>query len=249
MNSDYSHQNYVPLRQFFMLASIIISVGVSGDIKEATEQQRPEDFVRLERFIPGIEMDLKYTSRSNFTGTVVRGYDKGQCWITRDAAEALRKVQSDLVEMGLSLLVFDAYRPQHAVNYFVEWAKDGDPSASTQSIFFPELDKSELFPKGFIAAKSGHTRGSTVDLSICAQNADGQRKELDMGTIFDFFGEEASTTFPRLNAQQKANRLLLKTLMEKHGFKHYPVEWWHFTLKNEPYPSTYFDFVISKGHD
>jgi len=207
---------------------------------------RPDQFVVLSEHIPGIQLDLKYAGSDNFTGDIVDGYKNGQCLITRPAADALKKVQSELAEMGLSLLVFDAYRPQHAVECFVEWAKSPETNDKIKQQFFPQLNKTELFPKGYIADKSGHSRGSTVDLSICSVRKNGKIKALNMGTPFDFFGEEAGIRYQNIPPQQRANRLLLKQLMEKHGFRNYPVEWWHFTLNNEPYPDTYFNFPITK---
>jgi len=207
--------------------------------------QRPEIFVALGRFAPEIPQDLKYTGTNNFTADIVRGYQNGQCWITRPAAEALKQVQAELQVMGLSLLVFDAYRPQHAVDHFAAWAQDESDSIWAKARFYPNLNKSELFPKGYIAKRSGHTRGSTVDLTICHLAEDGSPIPLDMGTRFDYFGIKASTAYRKVTPQQKANRLLLKTMMEKHGFKHYALEWWHFTLVDEPFPDTYFNFPIT----
>ena len=217
-----------------------------ADSSKSNINSRPERFVVIDQHIPEIKIQLKYSTKSNFTGQVVSGYENGKCWITLKAAEALDQVQKELQSMGLSLLVFDAFRPQQAVDSFVEWAKNSNSSSNEKLQYFPNIEKSELFPKGYIADKSGHTRGSTVDLTICAIDQTGEPVPLDMGTPFDFFGKEAGTAFTGITAQQRANRLLLKSVMEKHGFKNYPVEWWHFTLKNEPYPDTYFNFSISE---
>ncbi|MDC0325644.1 M15 family metallopeptidase [bacterium] len=216
-----------------------------ADSSKSVIDSPPESFVVIDQHIPGIKIQLSYSSDSNFTGKIVSGYENGKCWITREAAEAIGKVQKELQSMGLSLLIFDAFRPQKAVDSFVDWAKDSTTSRNEKLQYFPNIEKSELFTKGYIADKSGHTRGSTVDLTICAIDQTGKPVSLDMGTPFDFFGEEAGTTFKGVTSQQRANRLLLKSVMEKYGFKNYPVEWWHFTLKNEPYPDTYFNFSIS----
>ena len=217
-----------------------------ADSSKSIIDSRPENFVVIDRYIPGIKVQLRYSTVSNFTSEVVSGYENGKCWITRKAAEALGKAQKELQSMGLSLLVFDAFRPQQAVDSFIEWAKEPKTLRNEKLQYFPNIEKSELFPKGYIADKSGHTRGSTVDLTICAIDQKGNPVSLDMGTPFDFFGEEAGTAFTGITAQQSANRLLLKSIMEKHGFKNYPVEWCHFTLKNEPFPDTCFNFSISE---
>ena len=237
---------WLATRYLFVLIGLTNLTAWTEERSNIDPNVRPEAFVVLKEHIPGIQLDLKYAGSNNFTGDIVDGYKNGQCLITRPAAEALKKVQSDLTEMGLSLLVFDAYRPQHAVECFVEWAKSPETNNEIKQQFFPQLDKSELFPKGYIADKSGHSRGSTVDLTICSIRKNGTVKPLHMGTPFDFFGEEAGIRYQKISPQQRANRLLLKQLMEKHGFRNYPVEWWHFTLNNEPYPNTYFNFRISK---
>lgn len=225
----------------------LLAWGAIADNPSHTDPDtRPDDFVELTDYISGIQLDLKYATLDNFTGQIVQGYQNGQCLITRSAADALKKVQSDLKDMGLSLLVFDAYRPQHAVDCFVRWSKHPETNDHIKQRFFPKLKKSELFPKGYIADESGHSRGSTIDLTICSIRKNGKIKPLNMGAPFDFFGEEAGTKYQGITPQQRANRLLLKQLMEKHGFRHYSVEWWHFTLNNEPYPDTYFNFPITK---
>lgn len=228
-----------------MLGLISMTV-VAENRSNVDPDLRPDKFVVLTEHIPGIQLDLKYATSDNFTGNIVDGYQNGKCLFTREAADALKNVQSDLVEMGLSLLVFDAYRPQHAVKCFVEWSKNPSKDDAIKQRFFPRLQKSELFPKGYIADKSGHSRGSTIDLTICSVRKNGHVKPLNMGTPFDFFGEEAGVHSKEIPPQQRSNRLLLKLLMEKHGFRNYPVEWWHFTLNNEPYPNTYFNFRISE---
>ena len=230
-----------------IVMGLICLTGVTEERSKVNPEVRPEDFVVLKEHIPGIQLDLKYATTDNFTGNIVDGYWKGQCLMTRKAADALKKVQSELDEMGLSLLVFDAYRPQHSVECFVKWSKTPSTEDTIKQRFFPKLEKTELFPKGFIADKSGHSRGSTIDLTICAIQSNGRMKPLKMGTPFDFFGEEAGIRYQGIPPQQRANRLLLKLLMEKHGFRNYPVEWWHFTLNNEPYPDTYFNFSISRS--
>lgn len=237
------------MSQRLQLALVVIGTAIlaltQAENTASNKKASPGNFVVIDQYIPGIKVELRYGTKSNFTGDVVTGYHNGKCWITKEAADALKKVQKEVKQMGLSLLVFDAFRPQRAVDSFVEWAKEPVLSQHEKDEYFPNLKKSELFPQGYIADKSGHTRGSTIDLTLCEPRENGEPLQLDMGTPFDFFGEEAGTAFKGIPAQQRANRLLLKILMEKHGFKNYPVEWWHFTLKNEPYPNSYFNFPIA----
>ena len=243
-----THPSQRPFRQRILLSLwVLISwMHLATRLQStAAEAERPSDFVRLDHAIPDIVLDLKYATTDNFTGQVVAGYETPACWITRAAANALVKVQEELRPMGLSLMVFDAFRPQKAVDFFVAWSLKPDESASIKARYYPKVAKKDLFPQGFISEKSGHTRGSTVDLTLCSLSDDTPPQPLDMGAPFDFFGEASATRFPELSGQQRSNRLLLKTLMEKHGFKPYTVEWWHFTLRNEPYPETYFDFSLA----
>ncbi|WP_394832404.1 M15 family metallopeptidase [Pendulispora rubella] len=203
----------------------------------AQETKSPEpsgNFVSITDIDPTIVVEARYHGGHNFLGTPVRGYNAPKCLLTRPAAQALANVQAELRPMGLALKVYDCYRPQRAVDHFVEWAKDvNDLKMKTE--FYPQVDKSNLFHDGYIAEKSGHTRGSTVDITI-----DG----LDFGTEFDLFDPRSNTADPRPNASQRANRALLKAVMDKHGFKGIKTEWWHFTLRDEPFPKTYFDAPV-----
>ena len=225
--------------------SISFALGFQPSIAAAEKPAGvPQAFVEVRTVAPDIVVDLRYFGRNNFLGRPVDGYTAPNCWLTQEAAERLAKVQADLRPFGLSLKVFDAYRPQAAVDHFVRWAKEPDDEGLKKR-YYPSLPKQRLIPEGYIADRSGHSRGSTIDLTIVEIAGDARRQvgeELDMGTPFDFFGAESHTENPNLTAQQKANRLLLKTLMERHGFVNYPKEWWHFTLKDEPFPKTYFNF-------
>jgi zinc D-Ala-D-Ala dipeptidase len=224
----------------------------------------PDNFINIQKVIPGLILDIRYYSPHNFVGERVDGYLAPKCFLTNDAAQALAKVQKELEPFSLSLKIYDCYRPQRAVNHFVRWATE-IKNTKTMKEFYPTVDKRNLFKDGYIADKSGHSRGSTVDLTIVPspapaqpQYAPGQKlhecylsvekrfrdNSVDMGTGFDCFHELSHTANTKINHQQKINRLLLKSLMEKHGFKNYDMEWWHYTLKNEPYPDTYFNFVI-----
>ncbi|HAA03599.1 MAG TPA: peptidase M15 [Syntrophobacteraceae bacterium] len=203
----------------------------------------PDDFVYVEESIPEIRLDLRYFSDNNFVGQRIDGYLQPRCILTRKAAVALREVQEELEPFGLGLKIYDAYRPQQAVDHFVRWAKDVcDTRMKNQ--FYPQVEKENLFRDGYIAAKSSHSRGSTVDVTIVSLGGESPGIELDMGSIFDFFGRESWPDNPSVLPGQRAHRLLLQTLMKNHGFQPYPQEWWHFTLKDEPYPQTYFNFPV-----
>ncbi len=202
-------------------------------------------FVRIDQALPDVFVDLRYHGSDNFLGRPVEGYEKPWCWITRKAAEALGGAQEDLRRFGLSLKVFDAYRPQPAVDDFLRWI--GEPeTGATREAYYPSLTKQQLIDDQYIAPRSGHSRGSSVDLTIVRLREDGSMgPELDMGTPFDFFDPASHSENPALDGRQRANRLLLRVLMEKHGFVHYPEEWWHFTLADEPFPRTWFYFTTA----
>lgn len=197
-------------------------------------------FIVVNEEIPTIVFDVRYFGNNNFMGTPVDGYEAPKCYLTKEAGEALKKVQQEVLRFGLTLKVFDCYRPQRGVEHFVRWSLDAK-DVKMKNIYYPSIAKKDLIPQGYIAAKSGHSRGSTADLTLATLN---DSKELDMGTPYDYFDPLSHTADPRINILQRKNRLLLKAAMEKHGFVNYKKEWWHYTLKNEPYPSTYFDFPI-----
>lgn len=203
----------------------------------------PEGFVDVQSVIPDIVVDLKYYTDHNFVGRRVDGYLAPRCIVSQAAAAALAQVQQALRPFGLGLKVFDAYRPQRAVDHFVRWAADL-ADTRTKAEFYPDIEKNTLFKDGYIASRSSHSRGSTVDLTIVSLVGETAGRELDMGTAFDFFGQASWPHFAGLPAVQRANRMLLSVLMQQHGFKPYREEWWHFTLQNEPFPETYFDFPV-----
>lgn len=207
-----------------------------------TQTQLPTGFVRLSAYAPTIIRDLRYYGSNNFLGETVDGYQKNEAILTTAAAKALVQVQNDLAEFGLGLKIFDAYRPQRAVSHFLRWEHRPEDRQIAKR-FHPDLSKSELFAQGYIAKRSSHTRGSTVDLSLVDLKTTTQ-PELDMGTEFDFFGSASAPDYPKLTLNQRANRLLLKLIMERYGFQGFSLEWWHFTLRHEPYPHQYFDFVV-----
>ena len=198
-------------------------------------------FVNLTDAVPDALLDIRYFGTFNFIGDRVRGYEAPVALITREAASALRRASDALRGRGLRFRVFDAYRPQAAVEHFVEWAED-IADTRMKPLFYPDVDKSRLFELGFIARRSGHSRGSTVDLTLFDERT---QRDLDMGGGFDFFGEisRARTALPLTDAQ-RGNRALLQRLMYESGFRGIDSEWWHFTLKDEPYPDTYFTFPV-----
>lgn len=200
----------------------------------------PEGFVYVDEVVPDLVVELRYQSSRNFVGRAIDGYQGERAILSRPAAVALAEVQAELQPFGLGIKIFDAYRPQRAVDHFVRWAKDA-ADIKMKAQYYPHIDKRNLFKEDYIAERSGHSRGSTVDLTLANRS---NRQPLDMGTPFDFFSVASWPNHPGLRPQQRANRLLLQSLMVKHGFKPYPKEWWHFTLSAEPYPDTYFDFVV-----
>lgn len=185
-----------------------------------------------------IEQEPRYAGSNNFMGRPVRGYRAAKVMLTREAAIALSRAQAAAMERGLSLRVYDGYRPQRAVDHFIEWAADPDDTLARDA-YYPGVPKDELFERGYIAARSGHSRGSTVDLTL---TRDGE--PLPMGTPYDFFGELSHTDNPAITGEARENRLLLRRIMEGAGFRNYVNEWWHYTLVDEPYPDRYFDMPV-----
>ena len=217
----------------------------------------PKGFVRLAEAVPDTILEIRYYSTYNFVGDRINGYERPTALLTVEAAKALKAVSDDVKKQGYRLKIFDAYRPQRAVTHFMNWAKDTNDTRMKQ-YFYPDLDKSVLFAQGYIMEKSGHSRGSTVDLTLFDMATE---KEVDMGGTFDWFGKEShpawcgdpetktytgnnNTEKGKINAQQFKNRMILREAMMRHGFKPLVEEWWHFTLKDEPYPNTYFDYPV-----
>jgi len=219
---------------FFIIGYIVFNSVIAKDLSDG--------FVELETFIPTIKLDIRYYTSDNFVGERIDGYESPKALLTAQAAEALKSVQTELAAFGLSLKVYDAYRPQRAVDHFVRWAKDLN-DIKMKLKYYPEVDKANLFTEGYIADRSGHSRGSTVDVTIVSLG-DTELVELDMGTNWDFFSPSSWPQSSIVTSQQRANRVLLYNVMSKHGFKPLNEEWWHFTLENEPYPDHYFDFPI-----
>jgi D-alanyl-D-alanine dipeptidase len=200
----------------------------------------PKGFVYIDDIIPDISIELRYAGNNNFIGQRIEGYESRRCIITADAAYALKSAQNDLKLFGLGLKIYDAFRPQRAVDHFIKWAND-TTDIKMKEQYYPSVRKSELFENGYISRKSGHSRGSTVDLTLIDLASD---IEIDMGSPYDFFDEKSNPLYSEISAQQKANRLLLNWVITEYGFIPSSNEWWHFTLQNEPFEDTYFDFVI-----
>ena len=199
----------------------------------------PSTFVDAGTIVPGLVADIRYAGTHNFVGRSITGYAVPRCLLTQQAAAALADVARDLAARGLLLKVFDCYRPARAVADFVRWARNLKDQAA-KAEFYPDVDKRTLFRDGYIASRSGHSRGSTVDLTL-ARAAGG---ELDMGTPFDFFSPKSAPAATNISSEQRANRMILAAAMQRRGFRPYAKEWWHFTLRNEPFPSAYFDFPV-----
>ncbi|WP_179345987.1 M15 family metallopeptidase [Winogradskyella ursingii] len=218
----------------FLICIVLIHFGFQS------KNELPDGFVYAQDVIKDLDVELRYYSDHNFVGDTIDGYKANRLIITKPAAEKLKLVHEELQLQNLCLKVYDGYRPQRAVNHFIRWARDLNDTIN-KSEFYPEVNKRNLFKAGYIASKSGHSRGSTLDLTI----TDGETGEpLDMGSPYDFFGEKSWVNYEGISNEQKANRELLQTVMLKHNFRNYPKEWWHFTLRWEPFPNTYFDFVV-----
>ena len=223
---------------FAIFCLLVVAIAAAGT-QSASAQSRPSSFVDAATVVPGLVVEMRYAGSHNFTGRPVDGYQAPHCLLTREAAAALTEVARDIAPRGLVIKVFDCYRPVRAVENFMHWARNLTDTAG-KAEFYPDVDKRTLFHDGYIASHSGHSRGSTIDLTL--QHAGGA--ELDMGTPFDFFSPKSWTADPTVSPQQHANRMLLANAMSRRGFRPYDKEWWHFTLRHEPFPDTFFDFPV-----
>ena len=206
-----------------------------------SETMDPSGFVLLADFVPDIVQEIRYHSTYNFIGSRIDGYEDPCALLTKEAARALKSVSNELIVQGYRLKVFDAYRPACAVKHFVLWGIE-DQDIRMKPYFYPELEKQELFAKGYIAKQSSHSRGSTVDLTLLDMKTG---KEVDMGGPFDLFSEVSHPDYKGITDTQYENRMILQNVMVRNGFNTLDCEWWHFTLKDEPYPETYFEFPVS----
>lgn len=223
-----------------LIAIVFININSNNQTK-IDQSNDSSDFVLLSEVVPDAILEIRYYSTYNFVGDRINGYEEPCALLTKEAATALKQVSDELISKGYRLKIYDAYRPQKAVTHFMNWAKDINDTRM-KNYFYPELDKSVLFDQGYIAEKSGHSRGSTVDLTLFDMNTE---KEVDMGGTFDYFGELSHPDYKQITAEQYENRMILRNAMLAHGFKPLDEEWWHFTLKDEPYPDTYFTFPVS----
>ncbi len=207
-------------------------------------KMNPAGFVVLSEFIPDIIQEIRYHSTYNFIGERIDGYEEPCALLTKEAARALKTVSKEMMVQGYRLKIFDAYRPACAVKHFMLWGIE-DTDIRMKPYFYPDLDKEELFEKGYIAKLSSHSRGSTVDLTLLDMNTG---KELDMGSPFDLFSPMSHPDYKGITEEQYSNRMMLRSVMLRNGFKPIDCEWWHFTLENEPYPDTYFEFPVSSDY-
>ena len=245
-----------------LLCGVMVGCRKSSEVKaEVNATEDTSQFVTLTDAVPDAILEIRYFSTYNFVGDRIDGYLEPTALLTKLAADSLRAVSDDVVKLGYRLKIYDAYRPQMAVDHFVRWAED-IADTRMKTYFYPDLDKDVLFPQEYICAKSGHSRGSTLDLTLFDMATE---KELDMGGTFDWFGPESHPDFcgnpetyeftgdnskspvgRTITKEQFANRMILRQAMLRHGFKPFPTEWWHFTLDNEPFPDTYFTFPVKQ---
>ena len=228
----------IDMKKLIILA--LATLLLAACAKQTDPTMDRSDFVVVTEVIPDAILEIRYYSTYNFVGERIDGYEAPIALMTQQAADSLKVVSDELKAQGYRLKIWDAYRPQSAVNHFIRWAENVQDTAM-KKIFYPMVDKSLLFEQGYIYARSSHSRGSTVDLTLI-DAATG--KELDMGSPFDWFGIESHPDYPCKLYRQSENRLILRNAMLRHGFEPLDSEWWHFTLRNEPYPDTYFDFPI-----
>ena len=229
----------IMMKKVFCVLALCLAV-ITAAYAENVNPSDSSGFVYLAEAVPDAILEIRYYSTYNFVGERINGYERPVAMLTKEAAKALRKVSDELVNKGYRLKIYDAYRPQRAVTHFENWAKDLNDTRMKE-YFYPELDKSVLFEQEYIMSKSGHSRGSTVDLTLFDMKTE---KEADMGGTFDYFGLLSHPDYKQITEEQYNNRMLLREAMLNHGFKPLDTEWWHFTLKDEPYPDTYFDFPV-----
>lgn len=230
------------MRPFLTLTKLLLFSATIASSANADSLLIPANFVDVTRLAPSIQVHMAYFTTNNFVGTVIDGYNANKCYLHLDAAQALAKAQQEAMQQGYSLWLYDCYRPQRAVDHFMRWAADLTDT-QTKAAFYPNLAKDTLVGD-YIAQKSGHSRGSTVDLTLAKKDPSGQWQVLDTGSPFDLFDPISNVGASGITAQQEANRQLLLELMTKAGFKVYSMEWWHFTHQPPAYTETYFDFVV-----
>lgn len=221
-----------------LLITVIVLVCISDFAFAQAVSYNKEDFAEISTVIDDAAFDIRYYSPNNFTGNKINGYKAPRAYLTKEALAALKIAADDLRNQGYRLLIWDSYRPQKAVDNFVKWINDADDAGDKS--FYPEIEKSDLLEGNYVMAKSGHTRGSTVDLTLIKKDG----SSVDMGGTFDLFSEISHPDYENLTEEQKNNRKILHDAMINAGFVGLDSEWWHFTLKDEPYKDTYFDFDV-----
>jgi len=226
------------MKKFLLL--LLITFSFIQTVTASQISYDKSDFVPIYTIIDDAAYDIRYYSSNNFTGNKINGYKAPVAYMTKAGAKALAIAANDLRNQGYRLLIWDTYRPQKAVDNFVEWINNDNDKGDKS--FYPKLKKSDLLKGQYIMAKSGHTRGSTVDLTLIKKDG----SFVDMGGTFDLFSEISHPDYKKLTKEQKRNRKILHDAMIKAGFNGIDSEWWHFTLKNEPYPDTYFDFDVEE---
>lgn len=224
------------MKKFFLTLTLITSFLMPALADKISTDK--SDFAEISSVIDDAVYDIRYYSPNNFTGNKIDGYKAPRAYMTKKALAALKIAADDLRKQGYRLLIWDSYRPQKAVDNFVKWIND--PSDPGDKSFYPKLEKEDLIAGVYIMPKSGHTRGSTVDLTIITKNGGF----VDMGGTFDLFSEVSHPDYKKLTKKQKKNRKILRDAMVKAGFNPLDSEWWHFTLKDEPYTDTYFNFDV-----
>lgn len=213
----------------------------TGKDYQRVVEKNTADFVLVSDYVPAVIQEIRYYSTYNFVGDRIDGYEQPCAILTKEAARALKEISNKLNVMGYRIKVFDAYRPATAVKHFTLWGVD-DLDLRMKPFFYPDLEKQELFRRGYIASKSSHSRGSTIDLTLLDMKTG---KEVDMGSPFDYFREVSHPDYKGVTKEQYENRMFLQDMMVRGGFEPIDCEWWHFTLRDEPYPDTYFDFPVS----
>lgn len=232
-------KNEMPIMKF----SLLICAGIIFINFNLAAQEMPKGFTYLDTLEPSISFEMRYYSSRNFVGDTIDGYLAARCIITENAALAIQKIQKELNNRGYGLKIYDAYRPQTAVDHFVRWAQDLNDTIM-KSQHYPEVKKSELFKEGYISDRSGHSRGSSIDLTLIYTEGENKGKELDMGTPWDFFSKKSWPNSDEVSSDERRNRMILQQVMLKYGFRPLKEEWWHFTFKDEAFPYTYFDFPV-----
>lgn len=221
--------------------ALALALGLAG-CAHAADPRSTAGFVDARVMIPALVVEMRYAGRENFVGRPIDGYNAPVCLLTQQAASALAQVQQQLAASGLGLKVFDCYRPARAVADFAQWARDPQDQAR-KADYYPNVDKSRLFELGYIAERSGHSRGSTLDVTLVDLKT---KTEIDMGSSYDLFDTRSWPTDQTVSPAQRENRMKLQSVMTAHGFRPLAEEWWHFTLNAEPHPDTYFDFPVMR---